>query len=57
MDIQDAYKTHMEKHHEVIVDLNDIYGMLILFAVGVVGSTIIFFSEIILSVRKGICLF
>ena len=52
--IHDVHKSHMEKHHKVTVELNDIFGMLVLLGFGVGGALIAFIAEISLLVR-GYC--
>ena len=49
--IADVYKTHNQKNRTVRVELNDIYGMLILLGLGVGVALITFTAEIILLVR------
>ena len=47
-DINDVYKSHMEKNHRVTVEVDDIYGMLVLLGLGVGGALITFYVEMIL---------
>ena len=48
--MRDAYKSHAEQNHTVIVDANDIYGMLVLFGIGVCMALIAFMTEQIILV-------
>ena len=50
--VHDAYKSHREKNHLVKVEGNDIYGMLVLLALGSHGALITFISETIVLVRR-----
>ena len=43
--IGDVYKSHAEQNHTVIVDINDIYGMLVLIGIGVCMALIAFITE------------
>ena len=45
MTINDVYMSHMERSQIVMVELNDIYGMLVLFGLGVAGAFVIFIAE------------
>ena len=49
--IADVYKTHNQKNRTVTVELNDIYGMLILLGLGVGVALITLTAQIILLVR------
>ena len=49
--IHDVHKSQMEKHHKVTVELNDIYGMLVLLGLGVGGAIITFIAEILLRAK------
>ena len=49
--INDVHKSHIEQNHTVTVEVNDIYGMLILLGLGVGGSLITFIAEVITLVR------
>ena len=49
--IYDVRKSHMENHHKVTVELNDIFGMLVLLGLGVGGALITLIAEISLLVR------
>ena len=48
--IGDVYKSHAEKNHTVIVEANDIYGMLALLGLGAGGALITFIAETVLLV-------
>ena len=48
--ITDVYKSQTEKNHKVTVEVNDIFGMLVLLGLGVGGALITFMGEITLSV-------
>ena len=52
--INDVYKSHTEKNHIVIVEVNDIYGMLVLLGLGVGGAMVIFITEMIMLVRENL---
>ena len=41
----DIYESHIEKDHTVEVELDDIYGMLALLGLGMVGALITFMAE------------
>ena len=43
--IGDVYVSHAEQNHTVIVDVNDIYGMLVLIGIGVCMALIAFVTE------------
>ena len=47
----DIKKSHLGKNQTIIIETNDIYGMLILLGLGIVAATIIFIAEIITKVR------
>ena len=47
----DIYESHIGNNRRVIVQLNDIYGMLALLGLGVAGSLITFPAENLWSVR------
>lgn len=49
--INDVHESLMENNYTVTVELNDIYGMLILLGLGVVGALITFIAEIASLVR------
>ena len=49
--INDVYKSQTEKNHIVIVEVNDIYGMLVLLGLGVGGALVIFIVEMIMFLR------
>ena len=51
--IHDVYKSHAEKNRRVIVDVNDIYGMLLLLGLGVAGAVITFTAEFLTKRRCG----
>ena len=46
MTINDVHMSQMERSQIVMVELNDIYGMLVLFGFGVAGAFITFVAEI-----------
>ena len=48
--IGNVYKSHTEKNHTVTVEVNDIYGMLVLLGLGVGGALITFIAEIVMLV-------
>ena len=52
--ITDVYKSQTEKNHIVIVEVNDIYGMLVLLGLGVGGALLTFIAEMFLMVRRNI---
>ena len=43
--ISDVYNSHAESNHEVVVELNDIYGMMVLLGLGVGWSLATFIAE------------
>ena len=43
--ISDVYNSHAERNHEVVVELNDIYGMMGLLGLGVGWSLATFIAE------------
>ena len=47
----DVYESHGEKNRTVVVELNDIYGMLVLLGLGVEVALMTFIAERILLVR------
>ena len=47
----DIYESHVGNNQRVIVQLNDIYGMLALLGLGVAGALITFPAENLWSVR------
>ena len=51
----DVLRSHEEKDHTVIVQVNDIYGMLVLLGLGVCGALITFTAEtvVLLIKRRG----
>ena len=49
--IGDVYKSHGEKNHNVVVEVNDMYGMLVLIGLGVEVALMTFIAERILLVR------
>ena len=55
--IGDVHKSHTEKNNTVTVEVNDIYGMLVLLGLGVGGALITFIAEIALLVswKHNIC--
>ena len=50
--ISDVYNSHAEGNHEVVVELNDIYGMMGLLGLGVGWSLATFIAEAALSLFK-----
>ena len=52
--INDVYISHREKDHLVKVEVNDIYGMLVLLGLGVSGALVTFIAEMTLLVRGNI---
>ena len=51
--ISDVFRSYAERNHKVIVEINDIYGIMILLGIGVAGAVIIFSAEIASFVKKG----
>ena len=47
----DIKKSHLGKNKTIIIETNDIYGMLILLGLGIVTAAIIFIAETITMVR------
>ena len=52
--ITDVYKSQTEKNHKVTVEVNDIFGMLVLLGLGVGGALLTFIAEMFLMVRRNI---
>ena len=50
--LNDIKKSHQGENQIVIVEINDIYGMLILLGLGMGGAIIIFGAEIVAMVRE-----
>ena len=48
--IGDVFKTHADKNQELIMELKFIYGMLVIFGIGVVVAMITFLTEAIWSI-------
>ena len=53
--IGDVFKTHADKNQELIMELKFIYGMLVIFGIGVVVAMMTFLTEAIWSIG-GMCL-
>ena len=50
--ISDVYKSHKEKNQKVTVEVNDIYGMLVLLGLGVGVALLAFVAETVMLVRQ-----
>ena len=46
--VNDVYESHREENHVVTMEVNDIYGMLVLLGLGVGGALLTFIAERIL---------
>ena len=44
----DIKASHINKDHRVVLNYKDIYGLLIIVAVGLSGSSIIFITEVVM---------
>ena len=43
--VNDVYESHKEENHIVTMEVNDIYGMLVLLGLGVGGALLTFIAE------------
>lgn len=50
----DIKNSHQGKNQTIIVEINDIYGMLILLGLGIGGAMIIFSLEMFIKVRESL---
>ena len=46
MAISDVYNSHAKRNHKVVVEVNDIYGMMVLLGLGVGLSLATFIAEV-----------